>query len=107
MIVTKVLYMSLCAPALMALEFAALAATGTPQPRKVSGSQPLTNSHWAFIAPKRTAVPQVRHGNWVRNPIDAFILARLEKERMQPSPAADRATLIRRLCLDLVGLPPS
>ncbi len=63
--------------------------------------------HWAFIKPKLAATPKVKNARWVRNPIDAFILARLEKEGLTPSPEADRATLIRRLSLDLTGLTPS
>ncbi len=63
--------------------------------------------HWAFIAPTRPETPQVKNVKWVRNPIDAFIAARLEKEGMQPSPEADPRTLIRRVTLDLTGLPPT
>ena len=63
-------------------------------------------AHWAFIPPVRPEVPAVRNRAWVRNPIDAFILARLEKEGLSPSPEADPTTLIRRLSLDLIGLPP-
>jgi mono/diheme cytochrome c family protein len=63
--------------------------------------------HWGFIAPVRPPVPQVDHEPWVRNPIDSFILARLEKEGLSPSPPADRVTLLRRLSLDLIGLPPT
>jgi hypothetical protein len=63
--------------------------------------------HWAFRAPARPPQPQVKNSKWVRNPIDAFILARLENEGLEPSPEADRVTLIRRLHLDLLGLPPS
>ena len=66
-----------------------------------------TAPHWAFVAPMRPAVPQVSRPDWVRNPIDAFVLNRLEQEGLVPSPAADRATLLRRLSLDLIGLPPS
>jgi len=62
--------------------------------------------HWAFERPVRAPLPRVRDQQWVRNPIDAFILARLESEKVVPSPEADRATLIRRLSLDLLGLPP-
>src|SRR5437764_13543757 len=69
--------------------------------------QPERSVHWAFVAPERVAPPEVRNQNWVRNPIDRFILARLEKEGVAPSPEADRTTLIRRLSLDLTGLPPS
>ncbi len=63
--------------------------------------------HWAFIAPKSPPTPQVRHQDWLRNPIDAFILARLEREGLAPSPEAERGILIRRVTLDLTGLPPS
>jgi mono/diheme cytochrome c family protein len=63
--------------------------------------------HWAFVPPQRPEIPTVKNKAWVLNPIDAFILARLEKEGLKPSPAADRVTLIRRLSLDLTGLPPT
>jgi hypothetical protein len=63
--------------------------------------------HWAYIAPVRPAVPPVRNRAWVRNPIDNFILARLEKEDLLPAPEADKVTLLRRLSLDLTGLPPT
>ncbi|MCL4210622.1 MAG: DUF1553 domain-containing protein [Phycisphaeraceae bacterium] len=63
--------------------------------------------HWSFIPPIRPASPAVRHAGWVRNPVDQFILARLEREGLSPSPEADRRTLIRRLSLDLTGLPPT
>jgi Protein of unknown function (DUF1553)/Protein of unknown function (DUF1549)/Planctomycete cytochrome C len=63
--------------------------------------------HWAYITPKRPAVPAVRNVAWVRNPIDAFILAGLEAKQITPSPEADRRTLTRRLYLDLLGLPPT
>ncbi len=63
--------------------------------------------HWAFRAPTRPAPPEVRDRSWPRNPVDRFVLARLEAEGLTPSPEADRATLIRRLSLDLVGLPPT
>jgi hypothetical protein len=63
--------------------------------------------HWAFKAPVRPAPPGVKNPKWIRNPVDDFVLARLEKEGLKPSPEADRVTLIRRLSLDLVGLPPT
>lgn len=63
--------------------------------------------HWSFVAPKRPAPPQVKDRTWARNAIDAFVLERLEKEGLHPSPEADRATLIRRVSLDLTGLPPT
>jgi Protein of unknown function (DUF1553)/Protein of unknown function (DUF1549) len=63
--------------------------------------------HWAFVPPVRPAVPSVRESSWARNPIDRFILARMERERQKHAPEADRSTLLRRLCFDLTGLPPS
>ena len=63
--------------------------------------------HWAFVAPKRPSLPQVRNEAWPANAIDYFILTRLEQEKLSPSPEADRIVLLRRLSLDLVGLPPS
>jgi mono/diheme cytochrome c family protein len=65
------------------------------------------SKHWSFQPPKASPPPAVRNQAWVRNPIDRFILSRLEKERITPSLEADRVTLIRRLSLDLLGLPPS
>jgi hypothetical protein len=62
--------------------------------------------HWSFLAPVRLALPEVRHRAWPRNGIDPFILARLEREGLAPSPEADRTTLLRRVTLDLTGLPP-
>ncbi|MCS6977259.1 MAG: DUF1553 domain-containing protein [Gemmatales bacterium] len=62
--------------------------------------------HWSYIPPKRPPIPTVKNPQWVRNPIDAFILAELEKRGLQPAPEADRYTLARRLSLDLIGLPP-
>lgn len=63
--------------------------------------------HWSFIPPQRPEAPVVRDKAWVRNPIDAFVLARLEKEGLTPSREADKATLLRRVSLDLTGLPPA
>jgi hypothetical protein len=63
-------------------------------------------AHWSFLPPRRPALPAVKDGGWVRNPIDAFILARLEATGLRPAPEADRRTLARRLSLDLTGLPP-
>jgi hypothetical protein len=63
--------------------------------------------HWAYVKPAHVTPPAVRTPGWVRNPIDHFVLARLEKEGLRPSPEASRETLIRRLSLDLIGLPPT
>jgi hypothetical protein len=63
--------------------------------------------HWSFIPPERPELPAVNDRKWPRNAIDYFTLARLEKEKLQPNPEADKATLIRRATLDLTGLPPT
>ncbi len=63
--------------------------------------------HWAFVKPQRPALPPVKDRGWVRNGIDNFVLARLEKEGLKPSPEADKYTLLRRVSLDLRGLPPT
>lgn len=63
--------------------------------------------HWSFTPVRKPEIPAVKDAKWVRNPIDAFILARLEKEGLKPSPEADKVTLIRRVTLDLTGLPPT
>jgi len=65
------------------------------------------SEHWAYVKPVRPQLPTVSNVRWVRNPIDHFVLARLEREGLKPSPDADRVTLLRRLTLDLTGLPPS
>ena len=65
------------------------------------------SDHWAFKPAVRSAVPGVKDQNWPRNPIDNFVLARLEAEKIAPSPRADVVTLIRRLSFDLIGLPPT
>jgi mono/diheme cytochrome c family protein len=69
------------------------------------------STHWAYTKPQRPPLPPLgkggSEGGWPRNAIDHFILARLEKEKLRPSPEADRTTLIRRLTLDLTGLPPT
>ncbi len=63
--------------------------------------------HRAYSKPTRPAIPAVKAGDWPRNPIDAFVLARLEKAGLQPARSAERARLLRRVYLDLTGLPPS
>jgi hypothetical protein len=63
--------------------------------------------HWSYTLPASVSVPPVRDRRWPRNPIDHFVLARLESEGVMPSPEADRASLIRRVSLDLAGLPPT
>jgi hypothetical protein len=63
--------------------------------------------HWAFLPPRRLTPPQAQNTRWVRNPIDNFILDRLRREELSPSPEADRIALLRRVTLDLTGLPPT
>ncbi|HYT93695.1 MAG TPA: PSD1 and planctomycete cytochrome C domain-containing protein [Gemmataceae bacterium] len=65
------------------------------------------SEHWAFVAPKRSPLPRVANPTWPRNAIDHFILARLERAGLKPSPEADAIRLIRRVTLDLTGLPPT
>jgi hypothetical protein len=65
------------------------------------------DTHWAYTPPARPDLPPVDRLAWVRNPIDRFILARLEREGLKPSPEADKATLLRRVTYDLTGLPPT
>jgi hypothetical protein len=73
-------------------------------------SKPITDeqrSYWAFLKPARPQIPKVKNRSWVRTPIDAFIFAKLEEKGLQPSPRADKRTLIRRVTFDLTGLPPT
>jgi uncharacterized protein DUF1553/uncharacterized protein DUF1549/cytochrome c len=63
--------------------------------------------HWAYVKPLEPARPAVKNATWVRNPIDNFILAKLEKEGLQPAPEANKSTLLRRVYLDVTGLPPT
>ena len=64
-------------------------------------------SHWAFIPPQRPVLPPIAADDWPRSPIDNFVLARLERDGLSPAPEADRNTLLRRVTLDLTGLPPN
>ena len=63
--------------------------------------------HWSYEAPVRPDLPTVKDKDWPRNPVDYFVLSRLEAEGLRPSPEADRLVLARRLALDLTGLPPT
>ncbi len=65
------------------------------------------SSHWSFAAPKKVAVPKVQPADWNKNPIDAFILAKLQELKLTPSEPATKAALLRRVTLDLTGLPPT
>lgn len=74
--------------------------------RWIDGGAPW-RPHWSFVAPHRPPLPDVSRPAWCRNPIDRFILARLDKEGLQPAPEADKITLLRRVTFDLTGLPPT
>ncbi len=63
--------------------------------------------HWSFVPPSQAPLPEVERAGWVRNEVDRFVLARLEAEGIAPAPEADKRTLIRRVTLDLTGLPPT
>jgi hypothetical protein len=93
-------------------------------PPPASGKKPLTDQerelirrwiaqgavyepHWSFVPPVRPPIPEVRDTGWCRGPIDRFVLARLESEGIAPAPEADPETLVRRVFLDLTGLPPT
>jgi mono/diheme cytochrome c family protein len=82
--------------------------SGAKWPDDLAGAQTDPKDHWAFKPPQRPPVPQIgNRKSAIENPIDAFVLDRLAKDGLQPSPAADKTTLIRRLSLDLIGLPPT
>ena len=80
---------------------------GAEWPEGVGSAAAEIKKHWAYIAPQQLPLPNVGNAKWPANPIDQFILTRLEKEGLSPSPEADRAILLRRLSLDLIGLPPT
>ena len=78
---------------------------GAQAPDETEPDDPRT--HWAFQPPVRPEVPEVKDAAWVRNPIDAFLAAEHEARGLRPRPDADKATLLRRVYLDLIGLPPT
>jgi len=92
-------------------DFEAWIRRGAPDPRSSGESKGLdlakARQHWAFQPPKASALPALKQKDWVRNPIDAYVLAQLESNGMKPSGTADRRTLIRRASFDLLGLPPT
>src|SRR5262249_34967952 len=75
--------------------------------QEVSTQGPTDRPHWAFQKPSRPPIPGVANASWVRTPVDAFILSRLEQAGLQPASPVDRATLLRRVTFDLTGLPPT
>ncbi len=100
-------------PAEVVADFEAWVKRGAPDPRNAAaaGAKAVdfaaARKHWAFQPPRDPAVPKVKRPEWVKTPIDAFVLAKLEEKNLAPAPPADRRTLIRRATLDLIGLPPS
>ena len=80
---------------------------GAVWPASAAAAAPVKSTHWAFQPIRHPAPPKTSDDAWVRNPIDAFILARLDKEKIKPSPEASKRVLLRRLSLDLTGLPPT
>ncbi len=80
---------------------------GAAWPEAAAATRKDWRTHWAFRPPARPELPKVTEKRWIRNPIDHFVLARLEQEKLKPSPEAARVTLLRRLSLDLIGLPPT
>lgn len=78
-----------------------------PEKSVLQSPQAAAREHWAFKAVKTPPVPNVVHDNQTKNEIDAFILSGLEQQKITPAPEADRVTLLRRVTLDLTGLPPS
>jgi hypothetical protein len=82
-------------------------AAGLPVPENLIKSKRPGANHWAFQPIKPQAIPTVTNTTWARNAIDKFILAKLEANQVSPAPEADRATLLRRLSLDITGLPPT
>lgn len=80
---------------------------GAQWPDSASVTLKNAKEHWAFRTPEKGTPPLLKNAGWARNTLDAFILSRLETEGLKPSPEADRATLLRRLHLDITGLPPT
>src|SRR6266404_5651131 len=70
-------------------------------------SSPFKSDHWAFKPAVRPPIPAIKNRAWPRNPIDNFVLAKLEAANLAPAPQTDRRTLLRRLSFDLTGLPPT
>ena len=79
---------------------------GAPWGAEAPSQEPGRHSHWSFVAPKNPAVPEVWDTDWVRTPVDVFVLSKLETAGLSPAAPADRRTLIRRVYFDLIGLPP-
>lgn len=86
------------------------AETARPEPKEIGSGMLITHAdrqHWSFQPIRRPSVPPVEHAGRVRNPVDAFLLDRLEEKELSFAPEADKRTLLRRACFDLLGLPPT
>jgi hypothetical protein len=99
-------------PAERIAELEAWIRIGAPDPRTNGPTAPAHNmakakEHWAFKPVVKPAIPTVKDSAWVKTPLDAFVLAKLEAKGLKPAPVADRRTLLRRVYFDLTGLPPS
>src|SRR6266487_4081482 len=98
-------------PAAQIVDLATWCRMGAPDPRIDAEPSGITYqasraNHWAFLPPRHSSPPKVKEKKWPRSPIDNFILAGLEKQKLKPRPPADKRTLIRRATSDLTGLPP-
>ena len=80
---------------------------GGASPVREDPFTPQQRQYWAFQKVERPSSPSVAGSDWVRNPIDAFVLGKLEAKELTPSPAADKITLLRRASFNLIGLPPT
>ena len=78
---------------------------GAVWPESTVASADRAKNHWAFKAPVKPKLVSTKDKSWPRTPVDQFVLAKLEREKLRPSPEADKVTLLRRLSLDLIGLP--
>ena len=84
---------------------------GAPDPREGKAYEPVdiegARKHWAFQPVTSPPVPKVKNSSWIKTPVDNFILAKLDENKLKPSVPADKRTLIRRATFDLIGLPPT
>ena len=106
----KKLKMPPSGPRLLAPQIAALRAwidQGATWPEDPAGSDRIESTHWSLQPIKKPATPETTDADWIRNPVDAFVLAKLREKDLEPSPVADRTTLVRRLTFTLLGLPPT
>ncbi len=78
-----------------------------PAPAGTAANEPVVEEHWAYVAPRKAPLPAVSNEAWARTPVDRFVLAKLDAEKLMPSHEAPREVLLRRVSLDLTGLPPT